>query len=225
MAKNPFVETFQQALIDAGYPAKVNGVWDRQTIDTMGEFAEDHGFPKGNWPTAEIMALLEIHPSGWWTIAKAAGAPKDVLDDISAVAKKQIALQLIEGTKQAFEPAKSEVSRVGVDLRTGMPTPMVPAGRVGDRVPYTPAPGTAPAPGVSPDRYVQTPEGDIVPAEGALPTEPLLAEKKFQMPTWGWVAIGLGGAAVIAAVAGVVIVRARKPEPAMAGCYGRDCYY
>jgi hypothetical protein len=215
-AKNPFVETFQQALIDAGYLTQVSGAWDRQTIDSMAEFAEDHGFPKGNYPTAEIMALLEIHPSGWWTIAKSAGAPKNLLDSISAVAKKQIALALIEGP-HAVTTATSDTTRTSGASRTSAAGTTDPYSRVGDRS-YAPVQET-------PAGYVQMPDGQIVAAADSALIPSTSAEKKFKMPTWGWVAIGVGGTAVVATIAGVVIWKAhQKPEPAMAG-YGYQRRY
>lgn len=206
--KNPFIETLQQALIDAGYTTTVTGVWGRQDIGALNKFQRDHGLPEMQNPSAEALALLEIHPTGWTAIAKATGAPQSLIDQIGEIANKQIMLEVAEGMQKTFEPAKAEVSRVGIDLRTGMPTPMVPAGRVGERVPYVPPTPTAERP------VPMTPE-EAAAAAAMMPTEPLLAEKKFKMPTWGWVAIGAGGLVVVSAV-GYAIWKSRQPSPAMA---------
>jgi hypothetical protein len=62
----------------------------------------------------------------------------------------------------------------------------------------TPDSGIAPlgpAP-FSPDDYT-TPDGQMVLIQDLMPATAVLTEKKKGLPTWGWIAIGLGGAAVL----------------------------
>lgn len=182
--KNPFAENFQQALLDAGYPARASGEWDQQTIDNLHEFAQDHGFPQYDYPTAEILALLEIHPSFWYATAKTAGAPQAALEDISTKAKKQQALLAAEALKEGFTSRTSG----GATRTSTSTTPLIGEDRVGDRT-YTPTATTQPS--------TQEPAPR---AQTATDTALTPQEKPFKMPTWGWVAVGAGGLALVGAV-------------------------
>ena len=193
MAKrNPFLEDFQQALLDSGVSVRVTGLWAEQTKNAMQSFQDESGLDVTTYPDADTMALLGLHPSAWVAVALGAGAPKTLIASISSVAKKQQALSTAEAMKGTFEPA--QVSRVG---RTGdggfveeVPAELQP--RDAGRVPRPYTEPTVPSPGI--------------PAGAALAPR--------RMPTWGWVAIGVGAVVVVGGGVGYAIHRSRQ-TPAM----------
>lgn len=201
--KNPFAENFQQALIDAGYPARVSGEWDQQTVDNMREFAKDYGLAQSNYPSAEVLALLEIDPSFWYPTTQISGAPQAWIDDVKKKGEKQVALQLAQGVTEAMTSRTSGGGRMSASGSQ----PLVGEDRVGDRS-YTPPATTQTQ---QPSRDVQT------QADGQLPVDTTQAAAqagKFEMPTWGWITIGVGSLFVIGGV-GYAIWRSRQPAPAM----------
>ena len=187
--RNPFVEDFQQALLDSGVSVRVTGVWGEQTKNAMQAFQDESGLDVTAYPDADTMALLGLHPSAWVAVALGAGAPKTLIAEISSVAKKQQALSTAEAMKGTFAPAQvSRVSRTGDGgFVEEVPAEMQPRGA--GRVPRP----TEPSP--------------EIPAGAAA-----LAPRK--MPTWGWVALGIG--AVVLVGGGVVyVIHRRRQEPAM----------
>jgi hypothetical protein len=125
-------------------------------------------------------------------VAKASGAPTDVIAEASAIAKKQIAAATAEEIKQVFQP----VSRVGREMYTE-------PSRVGERVP-----GTVET--TVPTELVPTTTRPVTVTTTTTTTA--VPQLKRGMPTWGWVVIGIGGTVVVGGIISAIVWAVRKKD-------------
>jgi len=109
--RNLFIETFQQALTQAGFDAGKSGLWDEATRGAMHDFQKGHGFEPTPYPDAQTLALLGVHPVAWAPIAVAAGAPQAFIAELSAQAQTKIAQETGQIFNEAMSPDKATVSR------------------------------------------------------------------------------------------------------------------